>query len=353
MMDRDGRVRPHWQPLLAMLAGLGPKEISRRFAAADRHLRDSGVFYRVYEDPAGAERPWPLSHVPLLIDASEWQTLKAGLVQRAELLEAVLADIYGPAQLVREGRLPAAVVAGNPEFLRPLVGVAPAGGAHLRFYAVDVGRSPDGHWWVLDDRTQAPSGAGYALENRLALSRAMPDVYRSLQVERLAPFFQAFQADLVGAQPPGRFARLRAHAGAAERDLFRARLSRALSRLPAGRRRRSHGARRRRLHPHGVGIEARRRAGAPARRRLRRSARAQCTLAPRRARPGAGGARRHGRDRQCARLRRGRGARAAELSAGAGAGRARARSCAAECRHLVARPGSARARRSSAGSTTW
>src|SRR6266436_6596841 len=117
MVDRDGRVRAHWQPLLAMLAQLGPQELTRRFAAADRHLHDSGVFYRVYEDPSGAERPWPLSHVPLLIDATEWQTLKAGLVQRAELLEAVLADAYGPATLVREGRLPAAVISGNPEFL--------------------------------------------------------------------------------------------------------------------------------------------------------------------------------------------------------------------------------------------
>src|SRR6266481_3213771 len=196
MVDRDGRVRAHWQPLLGLLAALGPKEISRRFAAADRHLRDSGVFYQVYEDPAGADRPWPLSHVPLLIEASEWETLKAGLVQRAELLEAVLADTYGPATLVRDGRLPAAVIAGNPEFLRPLVGVAPPGGFHLRFYAVDLGRSPAGHWWVLGDRTQAPSGAGYALENRLALSRAMPEVYRGLKVERLAPFFQAFQAEL-------------------------------------------------------------------------------------------------------------------------------------------------------------
>jgi uncharacterized circularly permuted ATP-grasp superfamily protein/uncharacterized alpha-E superfamily protein len=196
MVDRDGRVRPHWRPLLGLLAALGPKEINRRFAAADRHLHDSGVFYRVYEDASGADRPWPLSHIPLLIDAAQWQTLKTGLVQRAELLEAVLADAYGPAALVREGRLPAAVIAGNPEFLRPLVGVAPPGGFHLRFYAVDVGRSPDGHWWVLGDRTQAPSGAGYALENRLAISRAMPDVYRALSVERLAPFFQAFQADL-------------------------------------------------------------------------------------------------------------------------------------------------------------
>jgi uncharacterized circularly permuted ATP-grasp superfamily protein/uncharacterized alpha-E superfamily protein len=196
MVDGHGRVRAHWQPLLATLAALGGDEIGRRFAAADRHLHDSGVFYRVYEDAAGAERPWPLSHVPLLIAASEWQALEAGLVERAELVEAVLADAYGPARLVREGRLPAAVVAGNPEFLRPLVGIAPRGGAHLRFCAVDVGRSPDGHWWVLGDRTQAPSGAGYALENRLALSRAMPDVYRELKVQRLAPFFQSVQASL-------------------------------------------------------------------------------------------------------------------------------------------------------------
>jgi uncharacterized circularly permuted ATP-grasp superfamily protein/uncharacterized alpha-E superfamily protein len=107
-----------------------------------------------------------------------------------------LADSYGPSTLTGEGRLPAALIAGNPEFLRPLVGVAPPGGAHLRFYAVDVGRGADGRWWVLSDRAQAPSGAGYAIENRLALSRAVPDIYRTAKVERVAPFFQAFQAEL-------------------------------------------------------------------------------------------------------------------------------------------------------------
>src|SRR5271170_8087228 len=197
MMDGDGRVRPHWQPFLTMLAALGGDEINRRFAAADRYLRDSGVFYRVYEDATGIERPWPLSHIPLIIDAGEWRQLEAGLIQRAELLEAVLADSYGPGTLTRDGRLPAALIAGNPEFLRPLVGVEPPGGAHLRFYAVDVGRGGDGRWWVLNDRAQAPSGAGYAIENRLALSRAIPDIYRTARVERVAPFFQAFQAELV------------------------------------------------------------------------------------------------------------------------------------------------------------
>lgn len=196
MMDGDGRVRAHWKPLLSMLAELGPEEINRRFASADRYLRDSGVFYRVYEDPAGVERPWPLSHIPLLIDPTEWKALEAGLIQRAALLEAVLADAYGPGQLTKDGRLPAALVAGNPEFLRPLAGVEPPGGSHLRFMAVDVGRGPDGRWWVLGDRAQAPSGAGYAIENRLALSRAIPDIYRIARVKRVAPFFQAFQAEL-------------------------------------------------------------------------------------------------------------------------------------------------------------
>jgi uncharacterized circularly permuted ATP-grasp superfamily protein/uncharacterized alpha-E superfamily protein len=196
MLAADGSIRPHWQPFLASLAALGVEEINRRFAAADRYLRDSGVFYRVYEDPADAQRPWPLSHVPLIVDPVEWRELKAALVQRADLLEAVLQDVYGPAKLVREGLLPAALVAGNPEFLRPLVGISPPGGAYLRSYAVDVGRGADGRWWVLGDRTQAPSGAGYALQNRLALSRAIPDVYRAARVERLAPFFQAFQRAL-------------------------------------------------------------------------------------------------------------------------------------------------------------
>ena len=102
MMDHDGQVREHAQKRPPVLAALGPEEVNRRFAAADRHLRDSGVFYRVYEDPEGAVRPWPLSHVPLLIDAAEWRALRSGLMQRAELLEAVLADAYGAATLVRE-----------------------------------------------------------------------------------------------------------------------------------------------------------------------------------------------------------------------------------------------------------
>jgi uncharacterized circularly permuted ATP-grasp superfamily protein/uncharacterized alpha-E superfamily protein len=198
MMTPGGEVRPHWHDLLSGLAALGREELTRRFAAADRYLAESGVFYRVYEDDADVERPWPLTPIPLVIAPEEWERLQAALIERAHLIEAVIADIYDAGNLVRDGLLPAVFVAGSPEFLRPLAGVRPPGGAYLRSYAADIARSPDGQWRVLRDRTQAPSGRGYALENRLALRQSIPDIYRSLRVARHAPFFQAFQAELAG-----------------------------------------------------------------------------------------------------------------------------------------------------------
>ncbi len=197
IMDEGGHVRPHWQPFMASLSGLANAEISARFADADRHLRDSGVFYRIHNDgPTGGERPWPLSYVPLIIGQYEWTQLKAGVIERAELIEGLISDSYGAGDLVARGIVPAAVIAGSAEYLRPLVGVTPLGDSYLHLYAADLGRGPDGRWWVLRDRTQAPSGAGYALENRIALSRALPEIYRSLNIERLAGFFQQFREAL-------------------------------------------------------------------------------------------------------------------------------------------------------------
>lgn len=196
LVDAEGRPRAHWLAMLSALAEMGVDEVNRRFNAADRHLYRSGVFYRVYDDPNGGERPWPISHLPLVVDDREWQALERGLIQRAQLIEGVLADIYGAGNLVRSGALPAAAIAGSPDFLRPLVGVDPHGGSFLRLYAADIGRGPDGRWWVISDRTQSPSGAGYALENRIAIARALPDLARSLNVVRLASFFQAMRAGL-------------------------------------------------------------------------------------------------------------------------------------------------------------
>ncbi len=190
----DGRPREVWRRLLERLGGLTEAEIMARFVSAERHIRDAGISFRIAGDQR--EHPWPLGAMPLVIEAEEWRDLSAGLIQRAELMEAILADVYGPGDLVATGQLPAAIVAGNPEFLHPLHGVAPPGGHHLRLYAADLARGPDGRWQVLADRTQAPSGLGWALENRMVLARTFPDFFQDLQVERLPTFFQAFRNGL-------------------------------------------------------------------------------------------------------------------------------------------------------------
>ena len=193
MLGPDGEVRPVWRHFLERLSDMDEIELERRIDRADRYLRDAGVFFRVYGGAPNAERSWPLSHVPVLISDKEWETLSEGLVQRADLLERIASDIYTDNRLVQEGVLPPTLISGNPEFLRPLVGLKPAGGHYLHFVAFEIGRGPDGDWWVLADRTQAPSGAGFALENRVATTRAFSDVYAETHVHRLASFFGGFR----------------------------------------------------------------------------------------------------------------------------------------------------------------
>jgi uncharacterized circularly permuted ATP-grasp superfamily protein/uncharacterized alpha-E superfamily protein len=194
LFDATRRPRPHWLEFLGDLAEYPAGEVRSRFSLATRHIRDTGVSHRVYGEEN--ERSWPLSPVPLIIGERDWAQIAAGVEQRARLMEAMLADIYGEATLVGQGALPAAALTGSPDFVRALRGVRPPGGRYLQLYAADLGRGPDGRWWVLGDRTQAPSGAGYELENRLVISRAFPNLYNAMNVERLAPFFEAFRKGL-------------------------------------------------------------------------------------------------------------------------------------------------------------
>ncbi|MET0271629.1 MAG: circularly permuted type 2 ATP-grasp protein [Phenylobacterium sp.] len=197
LFDAMGRPRADWLSFLGDFAEYPDAESKSRFDLATRHIRDTGVSYRVYGEET--EQSWPLNPLPLILGQNEWRQIARGVEQRAKLMEALLQDIYGEATLVSEGHLPAAALTGSVDFLPQLRGVKPPGGRFLQLYAADLGRGPDGRWWVLDDRTQAPSGAGYALENRLVLSRAYPNLYNAMNVERLAPFFDGFRKGLAGA----------------------------------------------------------------------------------------------------------------------------------------------------------
>ena len=148
MMGPDGRVRPAWRPLIDHLNRFERSELDAHFARADRYLHDAGVFYQAYGDGGANAREWPLAHVPLLINETEWRTIAAGLAERAELLEAVIADIYGDNRLIAEGLLPPQLIAASPEYLRPMVGWPPE--RHfLHFLAFELGRGPDGRLPVL------------------------------------------------------------------------------------------------------------------------------------------------------------------------------------------------------------
>src|SRR5579872_7009289 len=175
MAAAPGQLRPHWKKFVASLERLGRDELALRWDNARRIIREHGVTYNIYGDPQGMDRPWELDMVPLLIPPSEWSQVEAGLTQRAKLFNLILADLYGPQRLLQEGHLPTALVYANPNFLRSCHGLPVPRHIYLHLHATDLARSPDGQWWVISDRTQAPSGAGYALENRIVLSRILPD----------------------------------------------------------------------------------------------------------------------------------------------------------------------------------
>ncbi|EXI85323.1 MAG: hypothetical protein AW11_03646 [Candidatus Accumulibacter regalis] len=193
MLAEDGGIRPAWQPFFAHLDAATPEQMRHRLDYVRRRILENGVTYNVYADPEGADRPWELDPLPLILGAAEWQQLAGAVKQRARLLNAVLRDLYGEQTLLKDGTLPPALVYGHNNFLWPCQGVKPAGDTYLHLYAADLARSPDGQWWVIADRTQAPSGAGYALENRTIVGRVFPEQFRDLNVQHLASFFRELQ----------------------------------------------------------------------------------------------------------------------------------------------------------------
>jgi uncharacterized circularly permuted ATP-grasp superfamily protein/uncharacterized alpha-E superfamily protein len=201
MVDDARSPRPHWGPFLAHLASVPAESMLRRSQFVRDVIASDGVTYNVYADPKGASRPWELDLLPMILPPEEWRQISVAVSQRARLLDAVLGDLYGAQALLAEGLIPPALVYGQRSFLWPARGVAPPGGVSMHVYAADLARSPDGRWWVLADRTRGPSGAGYALQNRMTLSRAFPDAFRELQVEPLAPFFSALQDSLYRLAP--------------------------------------------------------------------------------------------------------------------------------------------------------
>jgi uncharacterized circularly permuted ATP-grasp superfamily protein/uncharacterized alpha-E superfamily protein len=200
VVDADGSLRPSWRSMAAAAYDLTGDELRRIEDEIASLLSDDGV---TYEHPDAGSVPWGLDPVPLVLDAATWSRLDVGLAQRAELLSALLADLYDEQRVLAEGILPAAVVFGHSGFLRPLRRLG-AGNTHpLLLSGADLGRNAEGEWRVLADRVQAPSGLGFAMENRRVISRVLPDLYQDAGLHRMEPYFAALRAAVTQAAPAG------------------------------------------------------------------------------------------------------------------------------------------------------
>lgn len=201
LLESPGRTRAHWERLWRTAGSLSAAELTRRHQLIRRAVEQDGVTYNIYADPKGADRPWEVDPIPLVLGADEWRFLAAAIAQRARLLDTILADLYGEGRLLAEGLLPPALVYGHNNYLWACRGWTPRGGTYLHVYACDVARSPDGRWWAIADRTQGPSGAGYALQNRLIVAPLYGALAREMRVHRLAQFFMSLQRNLAAIAP--------------------------------------------------------------------------------------------------------------------------------------------------------
>ncbi|MBK5271943.1 MAG: circularly permuted type 2 ATP-grasp protein, partial [Bacteroidia bacterium] len=201
LFSDNKNIRPDWETFFYSLHQLGYKELGNRTVDILRLLKENGVAYNIYNDPSGQTRPWELDPIPQLIRAEEWETINAGLIQRAELLDLLLKDIYGPQTLIKNGIIPQELIYLHPGFIRSCVNIKLPGTQYLTLYAADMARGIDGRVWIISDRTQAPSGSGYALENRFAMSSVLPELFSNLNAKRLSPYFDSLQMALTKLAP--------------------------------------------------------------------------------------------------------------------------------------------------------
>ena len=199
----DGSIRSHWARLAASYRDLGMEELVRRRDEIALLLEQDGVTYNVATAGGRPHRPWELDPIPLVLSNDEWATLERGVSQRARLLDLVLADLYGPRRLLSGGSLPADVVLEDPAFLRVCDGISLPAERQLVVYAADLTRDSGGDWLAMGNRTQAPSGAGYAIQNRNVISKVFPTIFRNAEAMRLAPFIRTLRATLQAAAPSG------------------------------------------------------------------------------------------------------------------------------------------------------
>ncbi|WP_226789205.1 circularly permuted type 2 ATP-grasp protein [Polaribacter reichenbachii] len=201
VLKSNMEINPNWEKLLTNFSELGINELTKRQGDLDWLLAENGVTYNVYNDPNGLNRPWNLNIIPFVIERKEWKNIEKGLQQRAQVLDLVLKDIYGKRELIKNGIVPYEIIFSHRGFLRPCHQIQYKTAKQLLFHSADLARGPDGQMWVVNDRTEAPSGLGYSLENRFTTSEVVPDIFNEINVKQPFSFIKDFNELLINAAP--------------------------------------------------------------------------------------------------------------------------------------------------------
>jgi len=199
MFGADGLPRAHMRELHDALQTLTREDLSQRMAARDRSFRDQGVTF----SHAGEEWVFPLDLIPRLIPAAEWEVVEAGVVQRVRALEAFLADVYGPAEAVRDGVVPRSLLTTSASFCRAAHGIKPSNGVRIHLAGIDLVRDQAGNLRVLEDNLRVPSGMSYVVENRRTMARVFPGLFLEQQVRPVASYPGRLLDALRRSAPPG------------------------------------------------------------------------------------------------------------------------------------------------------
>lgn len=193
MFDNSCAIRPHWVDIIDGLEKAGIKQLELKQTEIDWRLEDNGVTYNIYNDPEGNNRRWNLDPIPLVLTSQEWEEISKGLKQRAKLLNLIFKDLYTEQRLIKEGIVPAEIIFAHKSFIPEVFNFENKDYYSMRFYATDISRGPDGKFWVINDRTQSPSGLGYAIENRLTMNSISNDLYPNVEILKMAKFIEGFK----------------------------------------------------------------------------------------------------------------------------------------------------------------
>ncbi len=196
MYDKECNIRPHWQGIVDGLENAGIKQLELKQLEIDWRLEDNGVTYNIYNDPEGTNRRWNLDPIPMVVTSEEWDEVTRGLQQRAKLLNLIFKDLYTEQKLIKDGIIPAEIVFGHKSFIPEVFNFKNSDYYSMRFYASDISRGPDGKFWVINDRTQSPSGLGYTIENRLTMNSISSDLYPNVEIRKMAKFIEGFKTML-------------------------------------------------------------------------------------------------------------------------------------------------------------